>query len=39
MKKYEKPLLFLIETLEEDVLNVSVQSGIDYNLDWLPEGN
>ena len=39
MKKYEQPLLFLIETLEEDVLNVSEQSGADYDLDWLPEGN
>ena len=38
MKKYEKPLLFLIETSEQDVLTVSVPSqGTDYDLGWLPE--
>ena len=39
MKKYEKPLLFLIETSEQDVLAVSVQDGGDFSLDWLNEGN
>ncbi len=39
MKKYEQPLLFLIETSEQDVLAVSVQTSTDYDLGWLDEGN
>ncbi len=37
MKKYEQPLLFLIETSEQDVLAVSALRTIDYNLGWLDE--
>ena len=36
MKEYERPLLFLIETSEEDVLSVSTQDSTDYDLGWIP---
>ena len=40
MKKYEQPLLFLIEASTQDVLAVSVQDSTDYDLGWLEnEGN
>ena len=37
MKKYEQPLLFLIETSEQDVLAASAFAAVDYNLGWLDE--
>lgn len=36
MKEYERPLLFLIETSEVDVLSVSTQDSTDYDLGWIP---
>lgn len=40
MKKYEQPLLFLIETSEQDILATSMktQDSTDYDLGWLDEG-
>jgi hypothetical protein len=37
MKKYEQPLLFLIETSEQDVLAASAFGKVDYKLSWLEE--
>ena len=37
MKKYEQPLLSLIEIQEEDVLTVSADMLIEYDSGWFDE--
>lgn len=37
MKKYEQPLLSLIEIQEEDVLTVSADMFIEYDSGWFDE--
>jgi hypothetical protein len=37
MKKYEQPLLSLIEIQEEDVLAVSADMFIEYESGWFDE--
>lgn len=37
MKKYEQPLLSLIEIQEEDVLAVSADMFIEYDYGWFDE--